>query len=69
MACKPAKDGSYLFSAYRVHTDDPLFVKPSSKQTWRDGDTQGCVLDDSLPFATGTPPNVTASAFVLMYEW
>ena len=45
VACAAAKDGSYLFAAYRVHTDDPLFVKPGGYQTWRNGDTSGCSLD------------------------
>eukprot|EP00729_Bicosta_minor_P008718 gene8718-33942_t len=59
--------GSTTFSAYRLHTDDPLtwYDQPSGMaETWRNSDVSGCDLSQ-VPGG----PAVSASSVTFYYEW
>lgn len=54
------------FSAYRLHTDDPLvwFGSGGMTEKWRNSDPAGCDLG-----TTPQSPAVTADSLVFYYEW
>eukprot|EP00040_Diaphanoeca_grandis_P007180 m.39981 g.39981 ORF g.39981 m.39981 type:complete len:90 (+) comp18353_c0_seq1:38-307(+) len=58
--------GNTSFSAYRVHTDDPLVYdsEEGMVMTWRNGDPEGCDLS-----STRGGPAVQVSSLVFSYDW
>jgi len=55
-----------LFSAYRIHDEDPLFFENGLRLTWRNSDPYGvCDLNETNPDAH----EVTAASFAFVYEW